>query len=278
MIYLLTLRYKTKKMKTKLLLLLALTFGLTIQAQTYQFSIQQNTGYNFSIVATPDFSKTTPFPTISQLGFTVMVPDGVTVSDATAPGGLTMTPAVFPTLGPTLVGVDAIIFSGNFDPRESLGEHVAGTPIVIATFDVLGSPTTGDITLLDNADEPVTLTGGQIFRSFMLVEPTGSLTATATDLYVGQTGTVSYSFATLSVPQNELTGYSIFPNPATDVVTIKGLENTLSSVEVFNIAGQRVYNSTSNMETINVNALEAGVYFVKLSTETASLTTKLIKQ
>jgi hypothetical protein len=67
MIYLLTLRYKTKRMKTKLLLLLALTLGLTVQAQTYQFSLQQNTGYNFSVVATPDYSKTSPFPTVSQM-------------------------------------------------------------------------------------------------------------------------------------------------------------------------------------------------------------------
>ncbi len=268
-------------MKTKLLLLLALTLGLTIQAQTYQFSLQQNTGYNFSIIATPDYSKTAPFPTISQIAFTIMVPDGVTASDATFVGGNVGSAAVFTALdaADSEPGRDALNFSNNYDPRIALSEHVAGTPFVVATFDILGSPTTGNITLLDNGSTLATApAAGGIFDSFMLVEPTGSTTASATDLYVGQTGTVSYSFATLSIPEQELTGYSIFPNPATDVVTIKGLENTLSSVEVYNIAGQRVYNSTSNMETINVNALETGVYFVKLSTETASLTTKLIKQ
>jgi hypothetical protein len=225
-------------------------------------------------------------PDLDNFGFAIMLQDGasIDVSSLVLPYGTLEGGAIAVNSAATLDGFDP----GNDRSSNYIGTtsgsnlgypgHVMGDEIIIATFDVLGTPTTGDISILDNASA-LAIAAGSTLDSFINVDVTGPADGiVSAPVYQGQTGTVSYSFATLSVEESTLTGYSIFPNPATDVVTIKGLENTLSTVEVFNIAGQRIYNSTSNMETINVSALNSGVYFVKLSTETASLTTKLIKQ
>ncbi|WP_452599525.1 T9SS type A sorting domain-containing protein [Pontimicrobium sp. MEBiC01747] len=272
-------------MKTKLLLLLTLIIGINVQAQDgYTFSLVQNSGYNYSVVAVPDYTASAA-PNLESFSLTIMIQDGgYTGKDhITLPYGsieLTTTGEIPIFTAAQLDSADPgndrgayvmSISSGSF----SLPMHNANEPFPIVTFDILGSPTTGEVSILDNGSSLAMAAGGQ-FDSFMRADTTGGFNPIL--VYEGQSGTTSYSFATLTVEENELTGYSIFPNPANDVVTIKGLENTLSKVEVFNIAGQKVYNSTSNMETINVSTFNAGVYFVKLSTEEASLTTKLIKE
>ncbi|WP_452601824.1 T9SS type A sorting domain-containing protein [Pontimicrobium sp. MEBiC06410] len=272
-------------MKTKLLLVLALAFSFTIHAQTdYRFTLIQNSGYNYTVAAVPDFDSGGATPTLDSYGFTVMLQDGASIDEGGAikhEGGGSLSFAVYTAsqLDAADPGNDrsATVLTVASDPNDDFPAHTNGQLIPLVTFDVLGAPTTGEISVLDNGSSLAMNASGSIFDSSLTVDPTGGSTPTS-NYFQGQTGTTSYSFATLTVEENELTGYSIFPNPANDVVTIKGLENTLSKVEVFNIAGQKVYNSTSNMETINVSTFNAGVYFVKLSTEEASLTTKLIKE
>ncbi|WP_299886443.1 T9SS type A sorting domain-containing protein [uncultured Lacinutrix sp.] len=257
-------------MKTKLLLLLALTFGLTLRAQSYELTLLQNSGYNYSVAAVPDFNSTAPHPYINDQNFTVLLPDGVTISNVT--GGYSV--PVFTSLPAPNTAEDAIAF--NLVQDIVLPAHTAGTPIVLTTFDVDGSPTSGSITLLDNASS-LAMAAPSIFNSFFIGTLSGNLVDTATDNYAGQTGTTTYSFSTLGTVDNELTGYSIFPNPAKNVVIIKGLENNLKSVEIYSISGQKVMTAVNNLETVNISALQSGVYFVKLSTEEASTTIKLIK-
>jgi len=68
----------------------------------------------------------------------------------------------------------------------------------------------------------------------------------------------------------ELNGGSIrvFPNPATEIVNIKS-DFTITQVEVMNFLGQAVYTQTgtdAKATKINVSNLQAGVYFVKVTT------------
>lgn len=258
-------------MKTRLLLLLALTFSLTMQAQdTYQLTLKFESAYTFTVQATPNFTSTSPHPFVNDQNFTIIIPNGVTLSGT----GSYSTP-VFTAIDAYYPDHDAIPFNLVVDVQ--LPAHTAGTPIDIVTFNVDGSPTSGTIKLLDNTDGLVLAAPAQ-FSSKFIGTLSGNLMDPATDNYAGQTGTVEHNFATLSTVGNELTGYSVYPNPATDVVTINGLENELSKVEVYNITGQRVLTSTTNMETINVGTFNAGVYFVKLSTDVASTTIKLVKE
>lgn len=74
----------------------------------------------------------------------------------------------------------------------------------------------------------------------------------------------------------------IFPNPAQDVLNIQVKDGVrLNSVEVYNIAGQKVMHQDFDGATessINVQALSAGVYVVKLATDNGTSSQRLIKK
>ncbi|TPD71809.1 T9SS type A sorting domain-containing protein [Flavobacterium microcysteis] len=77
----------------------------------------------------------------------------------------------------------------------------------------------------------------------------------------------------------EAISYSVYPNPAQDIVSIELPANTtLSGASIYNIAGQKVMQTEAS-QTINVSSLSAGTYFLKgLTTDGASFTKKLIKK
>lgn len=73
--------------------------------------------------------------------------------------------------------------------------------------------------------------------------------------------------------ENEMEAISVYPNPARDVLFV-GTDKDLS-VEVFNIAGQKVFTSTEN--EINVSGWEMGVYFVRVTLEDKTVTKRIVK-
>ncbi|WP_299891003.1 T9SS type A sorting domain-containing protein [uncultured Lacinutrix sp.] len=256
-------------MKTKLVLL-ALVLSCALQAQTYQLTLIQNSAYNYSVVAIPDFNSTAPHPYINDQNFTITIPDGVTVSGVS--GGYAV--PIFTDIDAFNPGEDAIAF--NLVQDVVLPVHTIGSPIVLTTFSVDGSPTSGAISLLDNTSGLV-MAAPSIFSSFFIGTLSGNLIDSATDNYAGQTGIISYSFSTLSTTSEELTGVSIYPNPAKDMVYLKGDTSKLNRVEIYNIAGQLVLVQNSGFDRIDISQLESAVYLVKLSAENAEKTIRLIK-
>ena len=65
----------------------------------------------------------------------------------------------------------------------------------------------------------------------------------------------------------------IYPNPANDVLHVEG---SVLQVEVFNILGQSVLSINKNFESIHLNGLQNGVYFVRLKTNHGEKTVKLV--
>lgn len=83
--------------------------------------------------------------------------------------------------------------------------------------------------------------------------------------------------------QQALEGIAIYPNPATSILNIAGssdlLENSL--VEIYDVSGKKVYDSTisiNNNSTINIEALQQGVYLLNISKEGAKKTYKFVKK
>jgi hypothetical protein len=268
-------------MNKKILLLICLFTGLAINAQSYTFSLVQNGGvssYNFSITATPDYTNdVVPYPTVQQLGFTILLPDGFGTANLTGiTGGTYNTTENNGDFPAPDNGKDARIMTATF-PISDLGSHTAGVPITIATFDVTGTPTTGSLELLDNGSVLAGLVGGA-WDSFFNVEPTGNPLASATDLYVAQSGMTSFAFNTLTTTSTELDKVSIYPNPVKNILNIKGLDNVLEKAVIYNVNGQKVITQTSNLETINTSELTTGIYFVQLESTNSTKTIKLIKE
>ena len=77
----------------------------------------------------------------------------------------------------------------------------------------------------------------------------------------------------LGFSKQELSNFSIYPNPTTDYINIDC--SSLESVFVYNILGKELIKDTTNR--INVSSLSKGVYFIKVSDGVNSSTKKFIK-
>jgi hypothetical protein len=74
----------------------------------------------------------------------------------------------------------------------------------------------------------------------------------------------------------------IFPNPATNEITIYGLRFTIEKIEVFNAMGQRIFSqqltAKSQQQEIKINTAQwsNGIYFVKVKSAENLMTKKLL--
>jgi len=86
-----------------------------------------------------------------------------------------------------------------------------------------------------------------------------------------------FSAELLSVDGLDANTFSVYPNPtSTGFVNIVGTNDTAISVSVYDILGKRVINEMLTNNRINVSALNAGLYIVKISQNDASITKKLV--
>ena len=67
----------------------------------------------------------------------------------------------------------------------------------------------------------------------------------------------------------------VYPNPTSDILNIQTAESIIN-VTAYNIAGQKVMQT--NTQTLNVSALKAGVYILKVETLKGSATLKFVKK
>lgn len=95
----------------------------------------------------------------------------------------------------------------------------------------------------------------------------------------GQAEDYQMVVGSLGIEDQALENINLFPNPVHDVLNIKAKEN-LSSVAIYNLLGQEVLKSNLNniQESIDVSALNTGVYLAKVEINGKSKTYKIIKK
>ncbi|ESU27354.1 hypothetical protein FLJC2902T_20590 [Flavobacterium limnosediminis JC2902] len=76
-----------------------------------------------------------------------------------------------------------------------------------------------------------------------------------------------------------LANLKVYPNPVSDVLQIENPQS-ITNIEVFNIAGQKMMSKTANAMTVTIpmSGFAAGAYFVKVSADNAIKTIKVIKK
>lgn len=79
-----------------------------------------------------------------------------------------------------------------------------------------------------------------------------------------------------SVQEFEAAGFTVYPNPARDVVTING-ENTIDEVKIYSINGQLVQQQTVNGQQVSIQAegLKTGMYIVQIVSGSTVMNYKL---
>lgn len=79
-----------------------------------------------------------------------------------------------------------------------------------------------------------------------------------------------------SLSENDNHVFQVYPNPTTDIITIKGDGLPISSVEILDAAGSILLQSTS--PEISIQPLSAGIYYCKIQSESGIYTVPILKQ
>ena len=93
---------------------------------------------------------------------------------------------------------------------------------------------------------------------------------------VEKTVTVNSSASTLATAEVKKLEFGIYPNPVTDMLTLKTQEK-IQSVSIYDASGKAI-NVTLNNGQINVSMLPNGIYILKAVTDKAVYQQKLIKK
>ncbi|MCX6280709.1 MAG: T9SS type A sorting domain-containing protein, partial [Bacteroidetes bacterium] len=88
-------------------------------------------------------------------------------------------------------------------------------------------------------------------------------------IYVGGVG----------VGEAEQSNIKVYPNPVKDMMTIE-TGSGIQKVQIYNITGQLLITEQTNGKTVTVNtsSLKAGVYFLKVTTDSGSFDKKIVVQ
>lgn len=102
-----------------------------------------------------------------------------------------------------------------------------------------------------------------------------SFTVTSSNGFYGFDDLRVYNNSTLSTDDLVLDNIKIYPNPTTDVINIK-TDDPITNAELYSLQGQKVNTSFSN-NTVDVQNIASGIYFLKLRTSKGEVTKKVIK-
>ncbi|WP_296383987.1 T9SS type A sorting domain-containing protein [Winogradskyella sp.] len=97
--------------------------------------------------------------------------------------------------------------------------------------------------------------------------------------FKGNFNICAWSPSSLGVEDNTFDGFSYFPNPVKDVLTLNA-QNTIEDVKIYNVLGQVILSATPNAvnSDVDMSALSTGAYFVQVTIANTTKTIRVIKQ
>src|SRR5690554_3936063 len=143
------------------------------------------------------------------------------------------------------------------------------------------NPTTGTIWCWDRDDATPNGTGDLQGMTISSTDASGCLTFVFTsDSSVSREGwEATVGCAPLSLEDYGLTGFTYFPNPVNNTLSLRGVKD-IQNVAVYNMLGQEVLRTAPNTvnSDLDMSGLQSGTYFVKVMIENTTKTIKVIKK
>lgn len=87
---------------------------------------------------------------------------------------------------------------------------------------------------------------------------------------------INVSTGTISPPKNQFLEYTIYPNPASDILNININDQFIENYRftIFDIYGRVFIDETSQQSTLDISGLNPGIYFIRISNSKGTNTTK----
>lgn len=87
------------------------------------------------------------------------------------------------------------------------------------------------------------------------------------------------SVPTLGISEQEISSFTIFPNPANSIIQIQS-KNQFTEISIVNVLGETVYSEVLNTtnKSVDISTFNTGIYFIKLKSRNNISTHKIIKQ
>jgi hypothetical protein len=247
----------------------------------YTYSLMHNGGYSFTIQAVPNTSANNFATSVQSYGFTIILPDGVTIDTGTATSlGSAAGATFFDGTNVAMPTIDGYLVTETLGSPAALPAPSAGTNTNMYTFTVNGSPTMGTMYILENNSALAnTVTPLKSFMQADMIDNGMAEFVNAVDPNAAAVSAPSsFNLATLSIEEeNELSGLSLYPNPASDIVKIS-LPNGIQDIqiEVFDNAGKQIAMQLSPENTIDVSNIASGLYLITITSNDIKTTKKLI--
>ena len=88
------------------------------------------------------------------------------------------------------------------------------------------------------------------------------------------------SISNVEINSQKLRPFKIFPNPIVDNIKITSSNNQLFNIAMFNLLGEEIYSSGSNLGFVYINAnnLISGLYFLKITSNQTEFVEKIMIQ
>ncbi|WP_298902945.1 T9SS type A sorting domain-containing protein [uncultured Psychroserpens sp.] len=244
----------------------------------YTYTLQHNGSYSFTIQAVPNTSTNNFLTSVQSYGFTIILPDGVTITPDTSLGsGASST--FFDGVNVAQPTIDGYLITETLGSPISLSAPSSGMNSDMYTFTVNGVPTSGVMYILENNSSLAnTVTPLKSFMQADMVDNGMAEFANVVDPNgAGVSGMSSFNFVTLSEEEKEVLDFQVFPNPTRDILNIKGLSNnTIEDLKIRDVNGRLVQMSEAK-EQLDVSQLNSGVYFLEIQTVIGKQNLRFIK-
>ncbi|WP_353777642.1 T9SS type A sorting domain-containing protein [Winogradskyella sp. 3972H.M.0a.05] len=275
----------------RLLHILLLITSLSLTGQNYQFGIvsdYNNTDnpYEFTFVATPDFTNADPNMADIQITLAITSGNAIQASSFTEilGSGWQVNTALTGSILQNNFGIgdgtkDLWIFSLPVPTSELTTSHNAGVAIPIFSFIVDNAPTSGEIEILENNDPIALALAGFGFVVDNVINADLN-DGNGTQDYYGNTDPINNDFIFSSLSINEIEDNDvkivIHPNPIKDYLNIEA-SFPIDSVVIYDAIGKKVLE-TKQSQNILLSHLNSGVYILKIYSENSSVSKQIIKQ
>ena len=145
---------------------------------------------------------------------------------------------------------------------------------------------TGSYTLPINLNAPTFMNSTISYENGILESMDNTVASTSFTVQTGKegfelSGTMNFTYSNVGISTQKKIELKVYPNPTSGELRVTSNELQVTNIEIFDVYGRKqlsTLNSQLSTQKIDISHLPAGIYFVKIITDTGVTVKKIVKQ